>query len=278
MLTNNNLFLLKLALEATFYAGKKIVEKLDDIKILNSIGKDIKTDIDKESNYIINKILDNSNIKILSEEQDFNGQLDNTKIWVVDPIDGTYNLFRGLTNFVCTSICLVVDSKPVIAVLGRCFCNEVLVSFENNFFKLSYEDIENLKLENLHSFLISKKQNLLDQAKITDINQACLFSGFPVGSSNIFQNIQDLSILAKSVKKVRMIGSAATSLFFVTTNVADIYFERDIFYWDVIAGLALVKSSGGDYFIKINPDFKCVVIATSTNQLLKQAIKILQVE
>ena len=49
-------------------------------------------------------------------------------------------------------------------------------------------------------------------------------------------------------KKIRMIGSAAMSCAFVASGQFDQYQENGIFLWDIAAGLAIIKSAGGDYY------------------------------
>ncbi len=48
-------------------------------------------------------------------------------------------------------------------------------------------------------------------------------------------------------KKIRMIGSAALALAYVGEGVADTYYESGTNLWDVAAGLAIIRASGGHY-------------------------------
>lgn len=53
----------------------------------------------------------------LSEETaDAPDRLDNRRVWVVDPIDGTRDYIRGRAGW-CVSVALVEDGRPVLAVL-----------------------------------------------------------------------------------------------------------------------------------------------------------------
>ena len=64
-----------------------------------------------------------------------------------------------------------------------------------------------------------------------------------------------------------MLGSAALMLSYVASGVFDIYTEKNIYIWDVAAGLALINEAGGSYSIKPGSSlFKYDVIAT--NKLL----------
>ena len=48
-----------------------------------------------------------------------------------------------------------------------------------------------------------------------------------------------------SLKKVRMIGSAAMAACYIASGKAERYQENGIFLWDIIAGAAIVESAGG---------------------------------
>ena len=51
-------------------------------------------------------------------------------------------------------------------------------------------------------------------------------------------------------KKVRMIGSAAIASCYIASGKAELYKENGVFLWDIIAGAAIIESSGGN--AKIN--------------------------
>ena len=95
---------LKLAITAAKAAGSFLRER-KDIHIDKLEGKDIKLSSDKQSEQIIFNILEESRIPILSEEAGFVG-IEGEFCWIVDPIDGTINYFKGLDDFSCVSIAL----------------------------------------------------------------------------------------------------------------------------------------------------------------------------
>ena len=73
--------------------------------------------------------------------------------------------------------------------------------------------------------------------------------------------------------KVRMIGSAATSLNLVSQGLFDAYFEKNIMLWDVAAGLAIVEGSGGKFRI-IENDIHYSLDVLATNKILIDKIKL----
>ena len=44
---------------------------------------------------------------------------------------------------------------------------------------------------------------------------------------------------------LRIMGSAALDMAYIASGRADIFFKRDLNYWDIAAGIILVKESGG---------------------------------
>jgi len=112
---------LKLAINASIHAGKKIIEIYDS----NNFNLEYKLDdspltlADTASNKIIKNILEASNIPILSEEGnilDFNNRKNLKQLWIVDPLDGTKEFIKKNNEFT-VNIALIENSKPVIGVI-----------------------------------------------------------------------------------------------------------------------------------------------------------------
>ena len=72
-------------------------------EVMSEVGRDIKLELDQESEKLIRKVLSKTKINILGEE--LGGEIDDDLCWVIDPIDGTANYFRGLDQC-CVSIAL----------------------------------------------------------------------------------------------------------------------------------------------------------------------------
>ena len=112
---------LKLAIEASIQAGKKIKEiyNSDDFNLEYKLDDSPITLADTASNKIIENILEASNIPILSEEGnifDFNKRKDLKQLWIVDPLDGTKEFIKKNDEFT-VNISLIENSKPVIGVI-----------------------------------------------------------------------------------------------------------------------------------------------------------------
>ena len=94
------LFELKdIAINTSKKAGEYLNSQKDSKKaILSEIGRDIKLEIDQNTEKLIREELRCTGIEVLGEE--FGGGTSNSIRWVIDPLDGTANYFRGLDRAV----------------------------------------------------------------------------------------------------------------------------------------------------------------------------------
>ena len=112
---------LKLAIDASIQAGKKIIEiyNSDNFNLEYKSDDSPLTLADTASNKIIENILEASNIPILSEERNilnFNNRKNIKKLWIVDPLDGTKEFIKKNNEFT-VNIALIENSIPVIGVI-----------------------------------------------------------------------------------------------------------------------------------------------------------------
>ena len=91
----------------------------------------------------------------------------------------------------------------------------------------------------------------------------------------IFQEYVDIS---KKVSNVRKFGSAALDMAYVASGRFDGFWQRELNYWDIAAGVIIIKEAGGfiNFFEedKQNP-LKKNIIASNSNihEKLKGLIK-----
>jgi 3'(2'), 5'-bisphosphate nucleotidase len=112
---------LKLAIDASLLAGKKIVEIYDSNDFIVEYKSDESplTLADKSSNKIIKNTLKVSNIPVLSEEGNvlgFNKRKDLKQLWIVDPLDGTKEFIKKNNEFT-VNIALVENKRPTLGVI-----------------------------------------------------------------------------------------------------------------------------------------------------------------
>ena len=81
----------------------------------------------------------------------------------------------------------------------------------------------------------------------SDFKIACLVTGGPKAASKKKESILDeyKKISMKTNAHIRKSGSAALDLAYVATGRYDGCWQREINYWDVAAGVIIVKEAGG---------------------------------
>ena len=210
------------AINASKKAGDYLNSQKDSKKeILSEIGRDIKLEIDQNTEKLIREELQSTGIEVLGEE--FGGGKPEGLQWVIDPLDGTANYFRGLDQC-CVSIALLEGSDALIGVIYNFNTNEMYSAVKGH-----------------GAFLNDLPIKVSD---ITEKNKASLTTGFPA-SESLESSMEFLEGL-KEWKKIRMFGSAALSCAYVASGKCDFYAEKGVYLWDFAAGICLVQEAGGD--------------------------------
>lgn len=217
---------LNLACEVAVKAGVYL-KGLNNYKVEKEFGRDIKLNADKESeNIIIRTLKSKSYYSILSEEtnsEDFN--LSGVH-WIVDPLDGSLNFLRGLEQC-AVSIALWENNSPLLGVIYDFNKNDLYSCIVNKFSRLNEKEIIVSKIDKKEKGVIS--------------------TGLPPEMDFSENNIKKLINNFQLYKKTRLFGCPSLSLAYVASGKIEAYSENPVKLWDVAAGLALVKSAGGDY-------------------------------
>lgn len=222
-------------------AGLIIKQLEQDREVLSSKGKDIKTLADKQSEALILSELSKYDIPFLSEESGLTG---NTNVhgyrWIIDPLDGTFNFVHQFNQY-CTSIALWKDNDPIFGVI--------------------YNIPEAVLFSGFVGRGAWKDEAPIHMSDVKAKTDAVLATGFPVSFN--FDEEETKFYLSDMIeyKKIRMIGSAALSLAYVSEGVFDAYRENNIYLWDVAAGVALIKAVGGQVTIVFNDKFRLNISA-----------------
>jgi len=240
---------LKLAKKAAVEAGDFLIGRVD-IQVDKSLGRDLKLSSDKESERLIIDCLSASNLPILSEECGLIGESDGLR-WIVDPLDGTVNYFRGIDDFCCVSIALFNNNEPVLGVVNRFKCNELYAGIVGQSADINGRPIE--------------------VSKVTKMEDAVLCTGYPAEMDFSEENLKNYIRRVRRAKKTRMLGSATLMATFVACGKTDIYFEKDIMLWDVAGAMAIVKAAGGVVQLESSSsDYKCDFGAFSSKALMEE--------
>jgi len=211
----------QLAIKAAKEAGEYLLKnKTAKKEIFSEQGRDIKLEIDRSTEKLIRTSLRESDISILGEE--YGGKSSDRLVWVIDPIDGTANYFRGLDQC-CISIALMDGNQALLGIIYNFNTNEL--------FHAQHEQ---------GAFLNDLP---ISVSNISEKNKASLTTGFPA-SESIESSLDFLDGL-KEWKKIRMFGSAALSCAYISSGRCDAYIEKGVYLWDFAAGICLVNEAGG---------------------------------
>ena len=218
---------LNLAKMAARESGKLLVKsKIQINERLNTDSKDTKLRADIESENLIKSLLSaNSDYPILAEESGSSSKDLGDIFWVVDPLDGTANYHRDIP-ICCVSIGLIYQMNPILGVV---------YDFNNN----------DLYRGDKFSKLSKLDENEIHVSNKTKKEDSILITGLPHNSDFSEKSLHGLIKDMQIYQKVRMIGSAAMAACYVASGKAEVYKEKGIYLWDIIAGAAIVESAGG---------------------------------
>ena len=233
-----------------FIIAKKFIS---DAVVLSNNNKDIKTLADEEINHCIINELKSTEIPIISEEINNENINISNRCWIIDPLDGTLNFSRQFPNS-SISIALWDNSVPILGLVKNIFDGSLYTSFLNKGTK--------------------KNNNYVKVSNVSEIENAVLVTGFPSGASYESENLLSFVKNVQKFKKIRAIGSASLMLAYVAEGVFDVYYEKDIYLWDVASGLSLVKEAGGIVYFKKMTGLKYEVLA-SNKVIFEDAKKLL---
>lgn len=238
---------LELAKKAAKAAGA-FLKKREEIHVDAQEGKDLKLSSDKKSESIIFSILGESDLPILSEEYGSKGTI-GEKYWIVDPLDGTVNYFKGMDDLSCVSISLWARNRPVVGVVYRFRTEELFYGIEGGGAYLN--------------------GNRIAPSNRKKVSQAVMAGGFPVKREYDHQSLERFIRNVQSFKKVRMLGAAALMGTFVACGRLDMYFEEGIMLWDIAAAVAIVRAAGGMVSLELLGDNKCSCQCFATPELME---------
>ena len=195
-------------------------------------GHDPVTEADRAVDAVLRQNLLRDGEGWLSEETADNpSRLDQQRVWIVDPLDGTREFVMGLPEF-CVSIGFIENGKPVAGGIYNPATQETFLG-----------SIDSGVLYNGNPVQASKRTSLdgaLVLASRSEVKR---------GEWKPFEN---------GPFKVQAMGSVAYKLALVSAGLADVTFTlTPKNEWDVAAGAALVLSAGGYVATLDNAPLRC---------------------
>ena len=244
---------INLITKACMKASRSLIRDFGEIENLQVSTKgpgDFVSSADKRTEKILIDELQKAHPEygIITEELGVINKLNVKNRWIIDPIDGTMNFLNGIPQF-AISIGYEEDGEIKCGVIFNPITNEMFCAEKGS-----------------GAYLNNSRIRVSNKKKIKD---ALIVTGGPKGSSKIKDKIFSEYInVSKNVSNVRKFGSAALDIAYVACGRFDGYWQRELNYWDIAAGIVILKEAGGfvDFFEedKSSP-LKKNILATNTN-------------
>ncbi len=196
------------------------------------VGHDPVTEADRSVDAVLRKNLLRDGEGWLSEESvdDFS-RLEKSRVWVVDPLDGTREFVAGIPEF-CVSVAMVENGKPIAGGICNPATNELIIG--------------------------SRETGVTFNGSPATPSRKTTLDGAVVLASRSEVKRGEWEAFKSSPFQVRPMGSVAYKLALVAAGKADITFTLTPKHeWDVAAGAALVLSAGGHVQTLENTDLRC---------------------
>lgn len=221
--------MLNIAVRAARNAGQVVVKAFSQPENIEAIQKgsnDFVTNVDREAEAAIIHTIKKSypEHSIIAEES---GEIAGTNPdyqWIIDPLDGTTNLVKGIPHF-AVSIALRVKGKTEQAVVYDPIRDELFTATRGNGAQL-----------NGYRIRVGKAKELAGTV---------LATGFPFKQKHhIEPYLKMFQSMFIECADIRRSGSAALDLAYVAAGRVDGFWEIGLKPWDTAAGELLAKESG----------------------------------
>ncbi len=225
-----------IAVRAARAAGNIIMRglnRLDSLQVEAKHEKDFVSEIDRQSEEEIIKIIRRSypDHAILAEESGAQGEAEYE--WIIDPLDGTTNFLHGFPQF-AVSIAVRHRGKLTAGVIYDPVLQELFTASNGNGAQL-----------NERRMRVSTRYQL---------DSALLGTGFPFRpNQDLEYYLSTLKVLMREAAGIRRPGAAALDMAYVAAGRLDGFWEFGLMPWDIAAGALLVQEAGG---IVSEPDGK----------------------
>jgi myo-inositol-1(or 4)-monophosphatase len=184
------------------------------------VGDDPITEADRTSNRILRKALNRDGEGWLSEESfDDSARLENERVWVVDPLDGTREFVAGIPEW-CISVGFVENGKAVAGGICNPATRELFLGALGQGITLNGKAVRPTNCRGLSEAVVLASRSEVKRGDWDCFRQAPFVT--------------------------RPMGSVAYKLALVAAGLADATWTlAPKNEWDIAAGVALVECAGG---------------------------------
>ncbi len=221
-------------IEAAIEASRSVFARFTPgaIETEYKIGHDPVTEADRALDVVLRQNLLRDGEGWLSEESvDDPSRLSKSRVWVVDPLDGTREFVAGIPEF-CVSIAFVENGRPVAGGICNPASNETIIG--------------------------SIDSGVLYNGQPARPSQRTTLRGSTILASRSELKRGEWKPFQTGGYEIRPMGSVAYKLGLVAAGRADVTFTlTPKNEWDVAAGAALVESAGGFVATLDNTPLRC---------------------
>ena len=222
--------ILNVMVQAAHKAGRELRHDFGEIENLQISKKgpaDFVSAADKKSEQIIFESLKYARPDygfLMEESGDIKGK-DSQHRWIIDPLDGTTNFLHGIPIF-AISIALERQGILTAGVIYNPITDELFTAERG--IGAYFND---------YRLRVSGRRSLSD---------CVLGTGIPhLGKEGHAQYLNEMAPIMKKVSGIRRFGAASLDLAWVASGRMDGYWEYGLNYWDIAAGIVMVREAGG---------------------------------
>jgi myo-inositol-1(or 4)-monophosphatase len=147
--------------------------------------------------------------------------------WIIDPLDGTTNFLHGVHPY-AVSIGLMENNEIIAGVVHEAGGDETFTAWKNG-----------------GAWLNGKR---IKVSSIPKLSGSLAATGFPYNLFDRLDVYMDLlTYLVKNTHGLRRLGCASIDLAYVACGRFDLFFEYDLKFWDIAAGMLIVREAGGKF-------------------------------
>jgi myo-inositol-1(or 4)-monophosphatase len=217
----------KIAVQAAISAGEIIKRGWEDNNHKYSFKSEteIVTEYDIEVEREIIRLLSKAfpHYSFVTEEKSISESKAN-KRWIIDPIDGTTNFFKGYP-LLATSIALESSGEIVLGIVYNPIFNELFIA----------EKGKGATLNNKH----------IHVSDVDQLGNSLLGTGFPYETfDKRSDNMEEWKEFFSHALSVRCGGCASLDLCFVACGRLDGYWEGGLSAWDIAGGILIASEAG----------------------------------
>ena len=222
--------LMTVMIQAAFKAARGLVRDFGEVENLQVSMKgpsDFVTTADLRAEKVLRAELQRARptYGLLLEEGGAVEGRDESRRWIVDPLDGTLNFLHGIPHF-SISIALEHNGEIIAGIVYDPLRDELFRAERGN-----------------GAFLNNRRMRVSSRGRLAE---AVIATGIPWrGRADHAPYLKQLAAMMANTAGVRRLGSAALDLAYVAAGRYEGFWEPALSPWDIAAGTLLVRESGG---------------------------------